>query len=489
MRQEMSTMAAQQETLQKDRFSTLHDVVAQIQSEQQIQSAQPGVNTPVQPRIRQNKDEETKSGRRDQDQAAGRGVYLIEPNEITSDDEDTQLIESESDPGSNGLGAQITQPSQFTTEFRPEETRLTTMGENPDENSLVKTKGRRLIKESETRTEAYILRSPYEDRGAQETSKGEACWKTTTDSEDRVEIQEDSPRGPVCDEKEKKPDEAAAPTRVQGTSATCGEETRKFPRSAEEACQSGSMPATCGGETLNNPQLAEETCQRGKIPGMCGSEGTTTSEKDPEAGAQPLRIQIGRREGASEEVGAGQDKDNSVEDGAGYRQGARETNENASDQARETNGAPADEAVPNKMEDAINDSVPHDPRDPVKVAQVKVVEPFPQSTSGEKGQLPSEKLPREWNNSPPVFSPEQIEAIVRGDFDGLADARHVDIEDRLYPITQDELKAQVQHLRNRRRDVTHEEIASVITNALRRPLTEADKDLFLAPADIDNPRR
>ncbi|RLO07004.1 hypothetical protein DYB28_012599 [Aphanomyces astaci] len=336
------------------------------------------------------------------------------------------------------------------------------MGENPDENSLVKTKGRRLIKESETRTEAYILRSPYEDRGAQETSKGEACWKTTTDNEDRVEIQEDSPRGPVCDEKEKKPDEAAAPTRVQGTSATCGEETRKFPRSAEEACQSGSMPATCGGETLNNPQLAEETCQRGKIPGMCGSEGTTTSEKDPEAGAQPLRIQIGRREGASEEVGDGQDKDNvangarrlhentaegarktihdttegarktnqktaegarktikntaegarktnyntadgarkssqNAADGArktndnaadrawrtkqditeGARKthqntadGARKTNENAADQGTETTGVPAGEAVPNKMEDAINDSVPHDPRDPVKVAQI-----------------------------------------------------------------------------------------------------------------------
>ncbi|ETV63921.1 hypothetical protein H257_19143, partial [Aphanomyces astaci] len=156
------------------------------------------------------------------------------------------------------------------------------MGENPDENSLV-TRGRRLIKESETRTEAYILRSTYEDRGAQETSKGKACWTKTTDIEDQVEILEDSPRGPVCDEKEKKPDEAAAPTREQGTSATCGEETRKFPRSAEETCQSGSMPATWGGETFDSPQLAEETCQRGKIPEMCGSEGTTTSEKYPEA--------------------------------------------------------------------------------------------------------------------------------------------------------------------------------------------------------------
>ncbi|RHY73174.1 hypothetical protein DYB34_013341, partial [Aphanomyces astaci] len=240
------------------------------------------------------------------------------------------------------------------------------------------------------------------------------------------------------------------------------------------------MPATCGGETLNNPQLAEETCQRGKIPGICGSEGTTTSEKDPEAGAQPLRIQIGRREGSSEEVGDGQDKDNvangarrlhentaegarktnqntaegvrktnqntaerarktnynaadgarkssqNAADGArktnenaadqawrtkqditkgarkthqntaeGVREtnqntaegarktnqnavgGARKTNENAADQARETNGAPADEAVSNKMEDAINDSVPHDKRDPVKVAQMKAVGPFP----------------------------------------------------------------------------------------------------------------
>ncbi|ETV64646.1 hypothetical protein H257_18502 [Aphanomyces astaci] len=126
-------MAAQQETLQNDRFSTFHDVVAQIQSEQ------PGVNIKCgtvvtkghHPRNARYLSTNELEGRTSLttlqtvaaiqavDQAAGRGVYLIEPNEITSDDEDTQLTESESDPGSNELGGQITQSSQFTTEFHP----------------------------------------------------------------------------------------------------------------------------------------------------------------------------------------------------------------------------------------------------------------------------------------------------------------------------------------------------------------------------------
>ncbi|ETV63922.1 hypothetical protein H257_19144 [Aphanomyces astaci] len=152
-------MAAQQETLQNDRFYTLHDVVAQTQSEQQIQSEQPGnqgssslgvhgtsarTNGSVGPRFPSSDLRATYTWFRhqrhgvllvwqawasqprmstakpnlvnypancgghpgygclrfsrqlagDQDQAAGRGVYLIEPNEITSDDEDTQLTES-----------------------------------------------------------------------------------------------------------------------------------------------------------------------------------------------------------------------------------------------------------------------------------------------------------------------------------------------------------------------------------------------------------
>ncbi|RHZ02631.1 hypothetical protein DYB35_013383 [Aphanomyces astaci] len=89
----------------------------------------------------------------------------------------------------------------------------------------------------------------------------------------------------------------------------------------------------------------------------------------------------------------------------------------------------------------------------------------------------------------PVFTAAQIEAISRGDMTGLPDSRHVDIEERLYPLTPADLELQLKALRSQRKDVTHADIVRVVTTALKRPLTEADSILFDSPVDIDDPER
>ncbi|ETW06581.1 hypothetical protein H310_02799 [Aphanomyces invadans] len=64
IRKEMSTMAAQQDSRQNDRFSTLHDVVAQIAvapDQPMHRPSVPGGNTPVVPNISSDPDVETKT--------------------------------------------------------------------------------------------------------------------------------------------------------------------------------------------------------------------------------------------------------------------------------------------------------------------------------------------------------------------------------------------------------------------------------------------
>ncbi|RQM21637.1 hypothetical protein B5M09_009610 [Aphanomyces astaci] len=94
-----------------------------------------------------------------------------------------------------------------------------------------------------------------------------------------------------------------------------------------------------------------------------------------------------------------------------------------------------------------------------------------------------------FNSKPPVFTPGQVESIMRGDLEGLPDTRMVDIEERLYPVTAEDLNAQLQALKTRHRDVSHGEIAQVVLKALNRPLTADDRMLLEAPANIDDPER
>ncbi|RHY85704.1 hypothetical protein DYB37_013712, partial [Aphanomyces astaci] len=89
----------------------------------------------------------------------------------------------------------------------------------------------------------------------------------------------------------------------------------------------------------------------------------------------------------------------------------------------------------------------------------------------------------------PVFTEAQIEAIIRGDLTGVPEARHVDIEERLYPVSPADLERQLIRLKQERKDVTQEDIVKVVTMALRRPLTRDDAHLFESPSDIDDPDR
>ncbi|ETV90401.1 hypothetical protein H310_14804 [Aphanomyces invadans] len=77
--------------------------------------------------------------------------------------------------------------------------------------------------------------------------------------------------------------------------------------------------------------------------------------------------------------------------------------------------------------------------------------------------------------SPAVFSMEQIEAIQTGDWEGIPDSKHVDVEERLYPLSAADIERQVKELRALRWDVTHQEIVDLITATLQRPLTKSDE--------------
>ncbi|KAF0748935.1 hypothetical protein AaE_007196 [Aphanomyces astaci] len=79
----------------------------------------------------------------------------------------------------------------------------------------------------------------------------------------------------------------------------------------------------------------------------------------------------------------------------------------------------------------------------------------------------------------PVFTAAQIEAISRGDMTGLPDSQHVDIEERLYPLSPADLELQLKALRSQRKDVTHPDIVRAVTTALKLPLTEADNTIQL----------
>ncbi|RHY16103.1 hypothetical protein DYB25_008482, partial [Aphanomyces astaci] len=89
----------------------------------------------------------------------------------------------------------------------------------------------------------------------------------------------------------------------------------------------------------------------------------------------------------------------------------------------------------------------------------------------------------------PVFTEAQIEAIMRGDLTGIPESRHVDIEERLYPVSPADLERQLVLLKQERKDVTQEDIVKVVTTALRRPLTRDDAHLFESPSNIDDPDR
>ncbi|RHY10350.1 hypothetical protein DYB36_012005, partial [Aphanomyces astaci] len=108
-----------------------------------------------------------------------------------------------------------------------------------------------------------------------------------------------------------------------------------------------------------------------------------------------------------------------------------------------------------------------------------------QATGREKLKLPSVNDPSvRW-----VFTPHQIEAIVRCDFPGIVEGLHSDMEDRMLPLTKADVADQVRKIRDRRKSPTHRDIAEVIMQAIQRKLTDEDMRLLETPADVDDPAR
>ncbi|RQM29413.1 hypothetical protein B5M09_012128, partial [Aphanomyces astaci] len=108
-----------------------------------------------------------------------------------------------------------------------------------------------------------------------------------------------------------------------------------------------------------------------------------------------------------------------------------------------------------------------------------------QVTGPEKLTLPSVNDPSvRW-----VFTPHQIEAIVRCDFPGIVEGLHSDMEDRMLPLTKADVADQVRRIRDRRKSPMHREIAEVIMQATQRKLTDEDMRLLETPADMDDPAR
>ncbi|KAG9416504.1 hypothetical protein AC1031_000904 [Aphanomyces cochlioides] len=86
-----------------------------------------------------------------------------------------------------------------------------------------------------------------------------------------------------------------------------------------------------------------------------------------------------------------------------------------------------------------------------------------------------------------VFSPHQIEAILSGDFPGAPETYSLDIEDRMYPISHEEIQCQLQAIRSRRQ-VQQDAILPLMEQVLGRPITPADLHLLQSPAQLEGPQ-
>ncbi|KAF0738525.1 hypothetical protein Ae201684P_019610 [Aphanomyces euteiches] len=101
---------------------------------------------------------------------------------------------------------------------------------------------------------------------------------------------------------------------------------------------------------------------------------------------------------------------------------------------------------------------------------------------------PSSKSPAYRQNSlRTVFSPRQIEAILSDEIQGLPEKLSLDIEDRLYPVTQAEIQLQIKDIRARRQ-IYQDEILPLMEQVLGRPITPAHLHLLKSPAQLDDPQ-
>ncbi|KAF0732062.1 hypothetical protein Ae201684_010715 [Aphanomyces euteiches] len=80
----------------------------------------------------------------------------------------------------------------------------------------------------------------------------------------------------------------------------------------------------------------------------------------------------------------------------------------------------------------------------------------------------------------PVFTDDEITDLMESHLEFPEEEYSKEIEDRLYPITKSDVRKQLERIRKRQINPTHEEILRSLN------LSEADSHLLLAPADIED---
>ncbi|KAF0725907.1 hypothetical protein Ae201684_015758 [Aphanomyces euteiches] len=80
----------------------------------------------------------------------------------------------------------------------------------------------------------------------------------------------------------------------------------------------------------------------------------------------------------------------------------------------------------------------------------------------------------------PVFTDDEITDLMESHLEFPEEEYSKEIEDRLYPITKSDVRKQLERIRKRQINPTHEEILRSLD------LSEADSHLLLAPADIED---
>ncbi|KAH9101612.1 hypothetical protein AeMF1_021670, partial [Aphanomyces euteiches] len=83
-------------------------------------------------------------------------------------------------------------------------------------------------------------------------------------------------------------------------------------------------------------------------------------------------------------------------------------------------------------------------------------------------------------NTVPVFTDDEITDLMESHLEFPEEEYSKEIEDRLYPITKSDVRKQLERIRKRQINPTHEEILRSLN------LSEADSHLLLAPADIED---
>ncbi|RHZ42055.1 hypothetical protein DYB26_005186 [Aphanomyces astaci] len=426
MKREMTAMAAKQNARQQEQISAFHNVVAQMAHEQT-----PGANNPVQPKISNSPDDETKNGevicgrcstkghgrdrcpRLNRHQAAGSGVASKVTPKMTPDTDKNKL------------------------------TLTTTVGSSPGNSKP------RVTPTATTKT----MMPPLHGTSA-------------------------APR--AIEGSYEDPDERASETRLQDQECLM---TRGDPNSVDDMTTTtgrDESPTNDDDQALGIRRIEYLTDKAHNTPGLPLDATLQTSITQ-----QPNETYTNTESARLQAVDPASLKDTTVPSPftnakadtrpPGLKAAVR-SRKTATSQATTTATTPGIQSFKNRGSKKLRPPATPGPRLATSGAPTKLA-----TTPGyETGPSP---------RVTPVFTEAQIEAIMRGDLTGIPESRHVDIEERLYPVSPADLERQLVRLKQERKDVTQEDIVKVVTMALRRPLTRDDAHLFESPSNIDDPDR